>query len=119
MKNLELKKGETQKITLLEIKTQTKKDGKIYNCFFSGTLEEAKEKASWISERILVSAEPREIEVSWTKYQKDYIDVDGFLKTDDFQQNPNDDEMMAIKPSDVAEMEGNEENAEFLKSIGR
>ena len=117
MKTIKLSKGETKKVTLLEVKTKKENGDKIYNCFFNGTLEDAKEKAEWIRERIIISAETKEVEVSWDKNQKDYIDFEGFLRTEYLQQNPNDDEEMRITQSDAEEMAGNDDNAEFLREI--
>lgn len=117
MENFKLEKGESKNVTLLEIKTQKEEGGRIYNCFFSGTLDEAKAKAAWLGERILVSAEPKEIEVHYNKHERDYLDDHGFLKTDDFSQNPNEDEEMKITRADVAEAEGDDESADFFRNI--
>ena len=117
MKAFELKKGERKEVTLLEIRTKKEVEGKIYNCFFDGTLEQAKEKLTWLNERILVSAEKREIEVHYNKFEKDFINELGLLCTDDFTENPNYVELMKITPKDVAEAEDNEAMQDFYKNI--
>ena len=95
--------------------------------FNSGTtLEQVFEKYPSLKEREILSAQNEECEVldadkkgrMQVAFTDLLVDGSGKIVGEKVETNPNDDEDYAIKMSDVMEMEGNEDAAEFYKSIG-
>ena len=95
--------------------------------FNSGTtLEQVFKKYPSLKEREILSAQNEDCEVltadkkgrMQVAYTDLLVDCSGKIVGEKVESNPNDDEMMGIKNSDIAEMEGREDEAEFWKSIG-
>jgi len=107
-----------------EIRHENKKDTKGYvSQFFVTTKEKVQEyltSKSWNLEILPAKVKLQKCSDGEKVYWIDFIsECDGVLMTKDNSVNPNDNEFMEIKQSDVAEMEGNETNAEFLRTIGK
>ena len=103
-------------------------NGKINTLIFNKgtTLQEAIDKYPVLNKREIISAELEECEVipygkSGKKFQVSYTDLvlneNGKIVGETSFSNPNDDELMAITPKDVAEMEGNEDMINFYESL--
>jgi hypothetical protein len=114
-----------KKVNLFVVKSKITK-GTNTMLFNSGTtLEQVFEKYPSLKEREILSAQNEECEVlpadkgrMQVAYTDLLVDGSGKIIGEKVESNPNDDEMMEIKNSDIAEMEGREDDAEFWKSIG-
>lgn len=103
-------------------------NGKINTLIFDQgtTIQDAINKYPVLNERKIISAELEDCEVipygkSGKKFQISYTDLvlneNGKIIGETSYSNPNDDELMAITPKDVAEMEGNEDMVDFYESL--
>lgn len=103
-------------------------NGKINTLIFDQgtTIQDAINKYPILNERKIISAELEDCEVisygkSGKKFQVSYTDLvvneNGKIIGETSYSNPNDDELMAITPKDVAEMEGNEDMVDFYESL--
>jgi hypothetical protein len=115
----------TQKF--LMVKTEMV-NGKVNTYIFSlgTTFQEILDKCPVLKTRKILSAEEQDCEVlpygkSGKKFQIAYTDLitneNGKIIDTISYSNPNDDELMAITPRDVAEMEGNEIMLDFYESL--
>ncbi|MFN8255458.1 MAG: hypothetical protein U0W24_07200 [Bacteroidales bacterium] len=83
-----------------------KKGGRIYDILINVTLEEAKELNPWLSEkdRIIIKTKEEEITINDNPNVKEYF-LNGILKVDYLDENPNAIEMMQIIQEDIEENE--------------
>lgn len=116
-------------VKLFVVQSEIHSNGKINQLFFNSetTFEDACIKEPCLKDRKILSAQNEDVEVmeygksgkymqvAWTDH---LVDINGKLAGSTHYSNPNDDELMRITMSDKAEMEGNDDEAEFWRSIG-
>ena len=101
---------------LLKIQSVIPSNKKINVIWFDGNEQESLQFFDWLKKRQILSIE--EVDVVLEKHEFINKSTRCLDSKRNYDQNPNEDEDYVIRSSDVAEMEEDFEQAEFLRAIG-